>query len=133
MILQLPLEHTFPALVPHIRRQICSFCFLTVLNTFASSRSMGSIGQFFSLQETCFASFQTICHLFKNKEQHHTIHFVKTYNRSQGKCALEILHGFVFVEQLEVRPTVLITSSCCWSNCTFRKFIIRWLYPLSFP
>lgn len=44
MILQLPLEHTFLALVPHIRRQICSFCFLTVLNTFASSRSICSIG-----------------------------------------------------------------------------------------
>lgn len=44
VILQLPLEHIFSALVPHIRRQICSCYFLnTDSNTFTSSRSIYSI------------------------------------------------------------------------------------------
>lgn len=32
-----------------------------------------------------------------------------------------------------MKHTALILSSCSWSCCTFRKFIIRWLYPQCFP
>lgn len=37
------------------------------------------------------------------------------------------------MKQLEMKHTALILSSCSWSCCTFRKFIIRWLYPQCFP
>lgn len=37
------------------------------------------------------------------------------------------------MKQLEMKHTMLILSSCSWSCCTLRKFIIRWLYPQCFP
>lgn len=37
------------------------------------------------------------------------------------------------MKQLEMKHTAVILSSCSWSCCTFRKFIIRWLYPQCFP
>lgn len=101
---------------------------LNLLNTVQLFGSLGLLGVCF-VESSCFSS--------SSKENKAILLALLKPKVGPWKKKINVLLGRVwrlaFMKQLEMKHTALILSSCSWSCCTFRKFIIRWLYPQCFP
>lgn len=101
---------------------------LNLLNTVQLFGSLGLLGVCF-VESSCFSS--------GSKENKAVLLALLKPKVGPWKKKKKVLLGRVwrlaFMKQLEMKHTALILSSCSWSCCTFRKFIIRWLYPQCFP
>lgn len=100
---------------------------LNLLNTVQLFGSLGLFGVCF-VESSCFSS--------GSKENKAVLLVLLKPKVGPWKKKNVLLGGvwrLAFMKQLEMKHTALILSSCSWSCCTFRKFIIRWLYPQCFP